>query len=200
LLKIFKYLFFNVLLIQCVFAETLTWGGYSKIEITKSEAYNMIKEYVEKKYPQKVAIYNRELYKKKQLKIQSVAHSTFVNNGLMWQDMEENKTIYLNQLRAKRYCGRLLLASRKDWRIPTYQELLTLIDYNKADPAAIDAISYLNGKTYWSGSINKHVAKKNGKANWYHVDFSTGVGGYSNGMEKRSVRCVRELSTKKDDY
>ncbi len=73
--------------------------------------------------------------------IETVSDRTFVkdlNTGLIW-----TRTPALNLTQAAQktwgnaasYCNALNLADRNDWRLPSPQELLTIIDISKYDPA-----------------------------------------------------------------
>jgi len=199
LLKIRKYLLFSIVLLVTAKAEILTWGGYSKTKITKPQVENIIKEYVDNTYPKKVQEYNKHLEKIKQEKIKSVAKSTFVKGTLMWQDTQESTNILLNQLEAKRYCKGLILAKRKDWRLPTYKELLEIVEYTKANPATHKEIQHIDSTDYWSDT-QKYLKKKQKLKTYWYVNYALGESGFSNEMEKKNFRCVRKLSSKKDEY
>jgi hypothetical protein len=55
-------------------------------------------------------------------------------------------TFGLNWESAKKYCKDLTIGQRKDWRLPTIQELLSIVDYSKFDPAldssALHSLAY----------------------------------------------------------
>ena len=74
--------------------------------------------------------------------------------------------------------------SKDGWRIPTIQELLTLVDYTKHNPASSEAItSYY----YWSSTTyvsNTSYARS--------VFFYNGSSGYDDKGSSLYVRCVRE--------
>lgn len=199
MLKLFQYLLFSVLFLNISYAQTLTWGGYTKLDITKNEVEGIIKNHVDKTYPKEVEIYNIQLAKIKQEKLVKVSHVSFVHKNLMWQDTLKNSSKILNQLEAKRYCKNLVLAKRKDWRLPSYKELLELVDYSKAEPASLEVIQHINGSHYWSDTQKQLKQEKKLKIYWY-VDFLQGESGFSNEMKMKNLRCVRELSKKRDDY
>lgn len=54
---------------------------------------------------------------------------------------------------AEKYCHNLVLDGKKDWRVPTIEELATLPDRRKHGPA-IDSIAFPNtqGELYWSST------------------------------------------------
>ena len=113
----------------------------------------------------------------------------------MWQDQLENKTLKLNRLEFKVYCRRLELADRKDWRVPTYNELNLLVDYNTTDPASLKKIKYINSSKYWSSTSSVLEKKKN----WF-IDFRYGTSDILSDLEKLNIRCVRNMSSEKGTY
>lgn len=199
MLKILKSLLFSFLFFTYSYGAILTWGGYTKIDITKNEVDDIIKTYIDKTYPKEVQKYNKQLSQVKQEKLDKVSNISFVHNNLMWQDTPKNSSLLLNQLEARRYCKKLVLAKRKDWRLPTYKELLELVDYTKVKPASFDFIQHINSSTYWSDT-QKHLKKKERLKTYWFVDFTFGESDFSSEMELKNLRCVRQLSSKKDDY
>ncbi len=199
MLKIWKYLLCSIVCSSLSFGDILTWGGYTKMEISKNQVEEITKQYVDTTYSKKVKEYNQHLQKIKESKIKSVSNNTFVDDNLMWQDTKANETLLLNQLESKRYCKELVFAKRKDWRVPTYKELLMLVDYTKANPASIDKIKNIVPQDYWSDTQVKQTQEAEKKSFWF-VNFSLGKSDIANEMEKKHIRCVRELSSKKDNY
>jgi len=109
----------------------------------------------------------------------------------MWQDTKDNISLKYTSLEAKLYCKNLHLASKHDWRLPTYSELLSLINYYRFEPATLNNLGYVETDKYWtiSPSISDY------SANWY-VDFNYGQTGVDLRYNKHNVRCVRDISTK----
>jgi len=107
----------------------------------------------------------------------------------MWQDNMDARTIKISALEAKRYCKNLRLANKKDWRLPTYNELLTLVHYFRIEPAVIDEIEFIEPFSYWTISADANDIS----ANWY-VDFKYGQTGTALRAQKYNVRCVRTLT------
>lgn len=177
------------------FAQVISWGDTAETKLDKKQVDNLIKVYVDKNYPLKVKEYKKYLATIKQNKLQKVSDTTFVYHNLMWQDIEKNSTKKYNHLEARVYCRKLKLAHRKDWRIPTYEELLELVDYTKFNPSSVDGLRYIVPKKYWSSSLD---IKSKGKI-WF-VDFLYGKSSTIDKSSKIYLRCVRTLSTKKGDY
>ena len=183
------------MLLSCSFAEEFYWGTSVQTNITKDQVDMVIKKYVDEKYPQKVQEYKQYLDKIKQTKIEKYAQSTFVDDKFMWQDNQDTISKQLNILEFKIYCRDLVLANRKDWRIPTYDEVLKLIDYKKNNPASKEKIQYVLPNRYWSGSSN--VKTQN---NYWYIDFKDGTTNFTTDMQKYNIRCVREISQKDGEY
>lgn len=72
-----------------------------------------------------------------------------------------------------------------DWRLPSIQELLTLVDYTKVKPAC--KLENTTSDYYWSSTTNA----SNTDYAWY-VNFSGGYTGNHLKSGSNSVRCVRD--------
>ena len=109
--------------------------------------------------------------------------------GLMWQDNSKVKTLKKKWKSAKKYCQNLSLRGYSDWRLPGYNELLSIVDYEKRIPSIISSFKNTIPNVYWSSDS---VFSLKIKAAW-------GVGfkyGYTNSEAKESenfIRCVRKL-------
>ncbi len=94
---------------------------------------------------------------------QSSNYNDFIDNGdgtvtdkktgLMWQQ-ESAPDSYIWQ-EALSYCENLTLAGYDDWRLPNINELQSLVDYERYNPA-IDTTFFPNewGDTYWSSTTS----------------------------------------------
>ena len=136
-------------------------------------------------------------------KINSLAYKTinpnsmnFIKKGdvvidkdrkLMWQD---DKAVINNKMtwpQARRYCKNLNLAGFYDWRLPTIQELSTIIDLDRYNPAIAKEFKNVRSD-YWT-----NTSYADGSYNAWGLDFEygddydyyKGNGGY--------VRCVRKI-------
>ena len=179
------------------FAESkeLQWGESIRIGMSKKEINLLIKEYVQKKYPQKVQEYHNALNEQRLSKLKKYSHETFVDGDFMWQDNNDNLTLKYNTLEAKIYCRRLHFATKKDWRLPSYAELLTLLDYNRFEPASRKGLEYVALNRYWTSSMSFNDVS----ADWY-VDFKYGQTGTALKENGYNIRCVRNLSKVEGEF
>jgi hypothetical protein len=113
----------------------------------------------------------------------------------MWQDTKSNVELKLNKLELKVYCRKLNLAKRRDWRVPTYKEMISLLDYSKMTPASIPSIKYIIPLEYWTSSQSIFEKEKS----WF-IDFDYGFTGISSNLQRYHIRCVRNLSNSEGTY
>ena len=108
--------------------------------------------------------------------------------NLMWEDTPHVREAKIRQPRAKEYCSELTLGSFNDWRLPSIQELLTIIDYNRISPAILKAFSYVEDESfYWTKT---HVADEDDA--FWGVNFKRGYSSKASEYYDRYVRCVRD--------
>ncbi len=178
--------------------SSFSWGEPSLVNISQNKIDNLIKQYVDTHKQKEVQRYENFLQMQRETKIAKYADKTFVHNNLMWQDQKINSTQKMNIVELKVYCRDLVLANRKDWRAPSYYELMELIDYTKSNPSTIAKIKNIQSDFYLSSS--KQAKEKSKEKNYWVVDFQTGVSDTRNESEQFYIRCVRTLSNKKGEY
>lgn len=103
--------------------------------------------------------------------------------GLMWQRTVDSQSSY-TWAEAMSYCENLVHGGHDDWRLPWRIELVSLIDFNKANPA-MDTAAFPNAPSdsFWSASTDN-------KGVWF-VYFSDGDT-YSTAEDNSlGARCVR---------
>ncbi|MCF6207524.1 MAG: DUF1566 domain-containing protein, partial [Sulfurovum sp.] len=106
--------------------------------------------------------------------------------GLMWQDNSAAKKVKKKWKGAKRYCSNLTLAGHSDWRLPSYDELLSIVDYDRYDPAIMPSFENVASRDYWSSSQNVSDAKYA-----WNVYFKNGNTNNNTKSNEYHVRCVR---------
>ncbi|GAK56483.1 PBS lyase HEAT-like repeat [Candidatus Vecturithrix granuli] len=113
--------------------------------------------------------------------------------GLLWEKAGSPNA--LNYADAEGYCANLTLTGHKDWRLPTIEELLSLIEPEKqANGFYLDPIFVLREGVkypwYWSADI--HLIKGEGSAeSAWGVLFYDGIVDWDGVHLGVDVRCVR---------
>lgn len=106
---------------------------------------------------------------------------------LLWEDTPHVREAKITQPRARSYCSELRLGDFQDWRLPTIQELLTIIDYRRTSPALMKAFNYVEDESfYWSQTV---VADESDA--FWGVNFKRGASSKASEYYDRYVRCVR---------
>jgi len=105
--------------------------------------------------------------------------------GLMWQ--KEDDGVERTWEEAQEYTKQLNLAGYTDWRLPTIEELISIVKYNLFAPA-IDTTYFPNIKSsnYWSSTTYADYTN----FAWY-VNFFNGHVDYDYKSSSYYVRCVR---------
>ncbi len=120
-------------------------------------------------------------------KIENCGEGTAIyqNNRLCWQrSVNPNKVS--NWQEANTYCENLELGGRTDWRLPTADELKSLVDDSYSP--AINPTYFLDTENinYWTSSLYRE------NMHWY-IHFELGYQGFSQDFrEDFGVRCVRD--------
>lgn len=123
---------------------------------------------------------------------------TDTTNNLVWQKCTVGKnadstctgtstfTVWKDALTA---CKNLTLASRTDWRLPSVNELMTLIDYTKSGPPVINATLFpaTGNLSYWTSTTYSVTTTRP-----WNVSFSNALTGNSTLKTSASfyARCV----------
>jgi hypothetical protein len=117
---------------------------------------------------------------------------TDVVTGLMWQQQPAPTTLAWND--AGKFCKDLRLATHADWRLPSYIELVSLLDYGDASPV-VNA-SYFPGTPqnyFWSSTPFTSSSTQYPPSAWF-VDFAYGENSNDMLTSTYYVRCVRGAS------
>ena len=106
--------------------------------------------------------------------------------GLVWQKEDDDTRLYWDD--AWDYCaGNDAGLPGTGWRLPSVDELMSIVDYETHDPA-INGTAFpgTNSSDYWSATTSSFESARA----WY-VDFSSGEVQESYKTYYRYVRCVR---------
>ncbi len=109
-------------------------------------------------------------------------------NKLEWQKQPSTDKLSWND--GQTYCTQLFVNNKRDWRLPTIQELKSLVNYTKYYPAIESSIP-CQSTIYWSSTT---VADKEREKAWT-VFFGNGDDIWKNKTEQHAVRCVREIAS-----
>jgi len=110
-------------------------------------------------------------------------------NAIYWQDNLSSQKSSEDWDDAIEYCDKLILNKMKHWRLPTFNELLSIVDYRHVNPAINPIFEYINEGTYWTSIDFSGTASRA-----WTIDFRTGKTYYSYKTTNHSVRCVKEIS------
>ena len=103
--------------------------------------------------------------------------------GLEWQDDESVKRSWEEAIE---YCEALELGGHTDWRLPSFNELYTIADHTKRNPAIDARFQSIVSDSYWSSTT--YVGFKDSA---WCVSFNTGLNHANTKSYSRYVRCVR---------
>ena len=109
---------------------------------------------------------------------------TDTQTGLMWQRDVSMARYTWDQALA--YVHSLRLAGRSDWRLPTVQELVNIIDYTRCNPAIDPIFSPTVAGYYWSATTHATYP-----SDAWVVDFFNGDVFFDNKDNTYYVRAVR---------
>ena len=109
-------------------------------------------------------------------------------NGIYWQDTAESKESSEDWDDAVAYCDKLELAGMTHWRLPTFKELFSIVDYTRIKPAINPVFDFVEEGTYWtSTTFAPNVSRA------WTIDFRTGKSFYSYKTTNHTVRCVKDV-------
>jgi hypothetical protein len=105
--------------------------------------------------------------------------------SLMWEKAPSADTYIWSA--AVTHCPQLTLGGYTDWRLPTFIELMSLVDFSASLPS-INATYFptMTGGLFWSATP---VAGQNNFA--WEVNFNNGVGNSDATIGTNPVICVR---------
>jgi len=105
--------------------------------------------------------------------------------GLVWYDESVEKVSFIN---AVNRCESLSVGSYDDWFLPNFNQLLSITDDTKSNPAISTSFSSRVSQKYWSStSVHRDTSKA------WSVDFSSGKSSLSSKTSLLYYRCARFL-------
>jgi len=118
------------------------------------------------------------------------------DRGLMWQDNLDKDSLKLTYQEAVNYCKMLKLGGYTDWRVPKIEELSTIIDISRYNPAIVD--SFVNvgnddAKYMWSSTLRNHCCGDL----MYTIYIRKGNISSWSKNKIHMVKCVRNIKEKK---
>jgi len=108
-------------------------------------------------------------------------------NNLMWQDNDEVTEYLETAITAKVYCENIILNGYIDWRVPTINELINIIDVNEKN-AINKNFKFIKANLYSTNSI----FMEDNEFLWA-VDFKTGAIITDEKTDENYIRCVRDI-------
>jgi len=111
-------------------------------------------------------------------------------NAIYWQDNLFTQKSSEDWDDAVEYCDKLVLNTMDKWRLPTFNELLSIVDYSRVHPAINPVFDYVNEGTYWT-SVDFSATLSRA----WTIDFRTGKTYYSYKTTNHTVRCVKDIPT-----
>ena len=105
---------------------------------------------------------------------------------LMWQDDVSVTTTKKDWYSAIAHCQNLTYAGHSDWRLPTIDELLSITDDTKHNPAIKSNLKNIASSCYWSSSPCVQSERV------WTVFFGDGADSVAEKSYLRLLRCVRE--------
>ncbi len=109
-------------------------------------------------------------------------------NAIYWEDTQASKVTSEDWDDAVLYCDKLVLDGIEKWRLPTFDELLSIVDYKLVRPAINPLFSYTNEGTYWTSTDFSPTP-----ARAWTIDFRTGETYYNYKTTNHTVRCVKDI-------
>ena len=108
-------------------------------------------------------------------------------NNLMWQDNAE-VTVYLETATtAKVYCENIILNGYIDWRVPSINEMINIIDVNEKN-AINKNFKFIKPNLYSTNS-----SFRDDDDFLWAVDFKSGIITTDEKSDENYIRCIRDV-------
>jgi len=107
---------------------------------------------------------------------------------LLWQDSVINKDASVTYKEAQNYCTFLSIKKYKDFRLPTLNELQSLIDYKNYSPAILNGFKHVANTSYWTTT-----PFADDDTEVWNINFEKGSRATKAIYYDRHFRCVQKL-------
>ena len=134
-------------------------------------------------------IVKEPVIKNESIRFQRDANADVVmaSNGYYWQDDSSVGEEFVNYLEAENYCKNLKVVGSTGWRLPTFEELNSIIDrFQNIDLAKKVFRNVKIGNGYWTTTKNPIDPRVR-----MAINFQTGVRFWKDIDSKGYVRCVK---------
>lgn len=132
-----------------------------------------------------------------------VAHGDFLRDNdnnivfdtktnLMWQDDNDAMTLKDKWAIAITYCKNKNLGGYTNWKLPNFNELYSIGDKTKSNPAIDSVFQNISISTYWTTTTYKDSV-----SNAWRINFDKGDSDYKSkttNLGKSYIRCVRTVN------
>lgn len=112
------------------------------------------------------------------------------NSGLTWQRVSSTNTYTWKG--SITYCENLDYGGYNDWRLPAINELATLLDYDRSDPAMIDIAAFPDTQANYYWSTSRYIPSSTMYA--WSVHFKYGTVSFIRNETAYPARCVRNAA------
>ena len=122
----------------------------------------------------------------------AMAETTMVKDpttNLIWEDTTHTTEDKVTHGEATTYCTNLKLGEVSGWRLPTINELLSIVDYTRYEPAILKEFNHVDIDTlYWTST--PYLRSKN---QFWGIEFKDGATDSASKNYNRYVRCVKAV-------
>ncbi len=109
-------------------------------------------------------------------------------NAIYWQDTEASKVSSEDWDDAELNCDKLVSNGMEKWRLPTFRELFSIVDYTRSNPAINPLFTHVDEGTYWTSTDFSPTTSRA-----WTIDFRTGKTYYNYKTTNHAVRCVKAI-------
>lgn len=109
-------------------------------------------------------------------------------SGFLWQDTKDAKTKKMNFKEAVSYCKNLDISSEKNWELPGFIELFSIVNTKRYNPSLPKEFKNYAAADYWSTKVFSHGVSNEA----FVVEFKAGAFNRKQMDEKFYVRCYKK--------